>query len=147
MTVVERNDKLRHFIACLKCEVSGECCDDNCPTQYEAGNMGEIIENLEAISKALAQEPCEDAISRQAMHIELEKWIIYGEYKYSNAMKYLYDRIDRLPSVTPQPKTGHWIEHQHEAGENWEFSQYECSECHVWGDDNSDYCPNCGAEM
>jgi hypothetical protein len=57
MTIEERNDKLKHFITCLKCEVSGKCCDDNCSTQYDAGNMGEIIENLEAISKALEQEP------------------------------------------------------------------------------------------
>ena len=40
-----------------------------------------------------------------------------------------------------------WIEHPHEAGLNWEYSRYECSECHVWADDDSDYCPNCGAEM
>lgn len=57
MTIAERNNKLKHFIACLKCEVSGKVCDDNCPTQYNAGNMGEIIENLETISKALEQEP------------------------------------------------------------------------------------------
>ena len=57
MTIAERNNKLKHFITCLKCEVSGKCCDDNCSTQYDAGNMGEIIENLEAISKELEQEP------------------------------------------------------------------------------------------
>ena len=56
MTIKERNDKLKHFITCLKCEVSDKLCDDNCPTQYEAGNMGEIIENLEAISKVLEQD-------------------------------------------------------------------------------------------
>ena len=56
MTIAERNNKLKHFITCLKCEVSGKCCDVNCSTQYDAGNMGEIIENLEAISKALEQE-------------------------------------------------------------------------------------------
>lgn len=57
MTIAERNNKLKHFITCLKCEVSGKCCDDNCSIQYDAGNMGEIIKNLEAISKALEQEP------------------------------------------------------------------------------------------
>lgn len=51
----ERNIKLKHFITCMKCEVSGKVCDDDCSTQYEAGNMGEIIENLEAISKILEQ--------------------------------------------------------------------------------------------
>jgi len=60
MTLAERNKKLKCFITCLKCEVSGKCCDENCPTQYDAGNTGEVIENLEAISKALEQEPKED---------------------------------------------------------------------------------------
>lgn len=55
MTLSERNEKLKYFIACLKCEVSGKCCDDNCPIQYYAGTMGEIIENLDAISKAIEQ--------------------------------------------------------------------------------------------
>lgn len=31
-------------------------CDDNCDTMYHAGNMGEIVENLEAISKILESE-------------------------------------------------------------------------------------------
>ena len=62
MTIAERNNKLKHFITCLKCEISGKCCDNNCSTQYDAGNMGEIIENLEAISKALEQESVLDKI-------------------------------------------------------------------------------------
>ena len=57
MTIAERNEKLKALITCMKCEVSGKPCDDNCPTQYEAGHTGEIIENLEAISKLLEQEP------------------------------------------------------------------------------------------
>jgi hypothetical protein len=79
--------------------------------------------------KALEQEPCEDCIGRQAMHIELEKWITYGEYKYSNATKYLYDRIDKLPSVNPQePKTGH------------------CKDCKWWKDSDGLYRRGCHAE-
>ena len=65
MTLAERNNKLKHFITCLKCEVSGKCCDDNCSVQYDAGNMGEIIENLEAISRALEQEPILDKIEEE----------------------------------------------------------------------------------
>lgn len=56
MTIEDRNNKLKHFITCLKCEVSGKSCDVNCSTQYDAGNMGEIIENLEAISEALKEK-------------------------------------------------------------------------------------------
>ena len=71
---------------------------------YDGGDRQ--AEALTSAIKVLKQEPCEDAISRQAMHIELEKWITYGEYKYSNATKYLYDRIDRLPPVKQEPR---WI--------------------------------------
>ena len=67
MTREERNNKLKYLITCMKCEVSGKCCDENCPIQYDAGNMGEIIENLEEISKTLEKEPCEDAVSRKAV--------------------------------------------------------------------------------
>lgn len=41
----------------------------------------------------------------------------------------------------------HWIEHPHEQGENWECSMYECSACQQWANDDSNFCPNCGAKM
>ena len=52
--------------------------------------------------KALEQEPCEDAISRQAV-LDIAKssklnWI-------DNSV--LYKRVNELPPVTPQPKKGH----------------------------------------
>lgn len=103
MTREERNNKLKYLITCMKCKVSSKCCDENCPTQYDAGHMGEIIENLEEISKILKQEPCEDAISRKSM-------LDYQEYlhgKMSNEENYkLWEFIKDLPSVTPVPKLG-----------------------------------------
>ncbi|WP_295157183.1 hypothetical protein [Selenomonas sp. AE3005] len=42
---------------------------------------------------------------------------------------------------------GHWIEHPHEQGENWEYPMYECSACQQWANDDSNFCPNCGAKM
>lgn len=110
---------------------------------YDGGDRQ--AEALTSAIKVLKQEPCEDAISRQAMHIELEKWITYGEYKYSNATKYLYDRIDRLQPVNPQePKTGHWIRIS-------PAEIYECSECgqNVMTSDICAYkfCHGCSARM
>ena len=113
MTREEINTKLKALITCMKCEVSGKPCDDNCPTQYEAGNMGGIIENLEAISKLLEQEPCEDCISRQAVLDAFglsEKTRKYGgdHSGYDTFMKYeIQDVLEELPPVTPKPKTGH----------------------------------------
>lgn len=51
-----------------------------------------------------------------------------------------------IANGTPLPK-GHWTEHPHEWGDNWQYSQYECSCCHNWAYHDTDYCPNCGAEM
>lgn len=65
MTREERVEKLKCLITCMKCEVSGKVCDENCPIQYDAGNMGEIIENLEAISEILEQEPLCDRLVRE----------------------------------------------------------------------------------
>ena len=65
----------------------------------------------------------------------------------SKCREVLEEKLKVLPSVTPQPPKGHWIEHPHECGINWEYSMYECSECHEWTEDNSDFCPNCGADM
>ena len=123
MTREERNTKLKHFITCLKCEVSGKECDDNCPVQYEAGNMGEIIENLEAISKALEQEPCEDAMSR----ILKRMWNCRGKHTTS-IDKVNMEQIlrDELPSVNPQPKTGCEGCIYEKTGNN---SKYPCSHC------------------
>lgn len=113
MTIAERNNKLKHFITCLKCEVSGKCCDDNCSTQYDAGNMGEIIENLEAISKALEQEPYtnvgkyKDAISRQAVRDTIFAECSGTKLDIDFAKVLILQRaIKALPPV--QPKSG-WI--------------------------------------
>jgi len=103
MTTEERNIKLKHLITCMKCEVSGKVCDENCPTQYEAGNMGEIIENLEAISEILEQQPCEDAISRH----DALNCVTFNEVRYR-----MVEDIKALPSVTQKKKSEY--EHDHE---------------------------------
>jgi hypothetical protein len=50
--------------------------------------------------------------------------------------------IKELPPVTPQQRTGTWIECSDESGK-W----YECDQCHTdWGGPVN-YCPHCGAKM
>ena len=161
MTREERNIKLKHLITCMKCEVSGKVCDDNCPTQYEAGNMGEIIENLEAISKMLEQEPCEDAISRDELLKAIDTWDKFGCDADTKLVPYQdhyipyihYDDVVKcvkgIPSVTPKPKTGHWID---------KFGgEYRCSCCREIISIDTEiehpngitykYCPNCGCRI
>ena len=96
--------------------------------------------------KALEQEPCDDAVSRQ-MAIDAITKIHPIDMEYDCT---LYDKLDvmyvlkDLPPVTPQSKMGHWIR-------SWcEWQQYlECSKCGYETGLRCDtnYCPNCGAKM
>lgn len=51
--------------------------------------------------------------------------------------------ICELPSVNPAPKMGHW---SHD-GSHWE-NRWICSECgYKLFDEQTRFCPNCGAKM
>ena len=99
---------LKHFITCLKCRVRGKNCVVDCPTQYDAGNMGEIIENLEAISEIL--EHCTDLVSRKAVFEVIDdcsshrlKGVFYS-YEDSERFK---EYVKDLPSVITQESEVH----------------------------------------
>ncbi len=86
------------------------------------------------MDKALQQEPCKDAISRQAV---LDKMKERDEELSSICRR----DIRELPPVTPQPRIGHWID---------TGSGQKCSECEEiqYGYDNfRHFCANCGAKM
>ena len=103
-------------------------------------------EDIEQAIKALEQEPCDDAISRQAV----EK-ITWEEPSYTDALNVLTevrDKIRALPPVTPQPKTGHW----RAIYQGEEIIDYRCTKCefgNTFGKSTyrMNYCPNCGCHM
>ena len=110
----------------------GKC---DCPKE-------EIEECLRIAIKALEQEPCEDAISRQAV-LDIAKtsksnWI-------DNSV--LFKKVNNLPPVTPQPKTGHWIDIM--VGD---MPAQACDRCNTfyplaYTGGGHKYCPNCGRRM
>lgn len=98
-----------------------------------------IDDTFDMAIEALEQEPCSDAISRQAV---LE--IVEREQNKGDALS----EIEKLPSVNPQ-KSGKWIIDKEVTFGEWkDTKKYKCSECgiHV-GVFNSNFCPNCGAMM
>ena len=118
-------------------------------------NNGIIItpwnkEFTEALNKALEQEPCGDAISRQAAIDAFglsEKTRKYGgdHSGYDTMMLYeIQDILENLPPVTPQSKIGHWID----IGDSVECSECghrEKSERFIFDDIN--FCAKCGVKM
>ena len=106
------------------------------------------------ISEALEQEPCEDAISRQAVIDELKRYF-YNEYYQRTSIQdcrdcFIEDVLKHLPPVTPQePKTGHWIVETPGDGRTYETCD-KCKVTHVlFGerDKGTNYCPNCVSFM
>lgn len=103
-------------------------------------------EALENYIKMLEQQPSENCISRE----EAKNLFLDGTEGYdfrSFTRMEIGEMLDELSPVTPSRPKGKWIEHPHECGSNWEYPKYECSKCHVWVEDDSDFCPCCGVDM
>lgn len=86
---------------------------------------------------------CDDCVSRQAVEDAIYDYSRSCDVNYAQIMKY----IEKIPSVTPAEKVGHWIMHIDDLFPT--ESTMECNRCHehqpITIDDN--YCPNCGAKM
>ena len=102
---------------------------------------------VKEVEKALSQEPCDDAISRD---MALEKMADYVASGYADSAEDFeeYSRIIcQLPPVTPQQKYGKWIVHEKPHG----IRYLECPYCNTWYLNEhlirNSYCPNCGAKM
>lgn len=115
----------------------------------------DLCEALDMAIKALEQEPCEDCIRRSDIGFtNFEIVMCNGDYK--EALKMLLDKIEKAPSITPQPKIGKWKAFTHSAyhgndedGEPiWrEVTVYHCNLCNRRTVIKEKYCPNCGCKM
>lgn len=111
------------------------------------------------ILKLLEQQTCEKCISRNAIIKTLNEMDRYiadklilcdSDNKFPQNEVFIvddvYEKIDELLPVTPQPKTGHWILDETD-------NSITCDKCGclIWANDISNgeayYCPNCGAYM
>lgn len=93
--------------------------------------------SLEMAIKALEQESCEDAISRQVAINSI--WDGTNMDIYTSEVK---ESLEALPPVTPKPKTGHW-----KYRDLGNARHLYCSECKLASLTEYDFCPNCGAKM
>lgn len=107
-------------------------------------------EALEMAIKALEQQSCEDAISRQATIDAIYKKYIGGKDAIKNApindlyadgLEEAVDAVWDMPSVQPTRPTARW--------ERLVEDYNKCSKCGEMGKLYRiyKYCPNCGARM
>lgn len=100
-----------------------------------------VIEIYDITIGALEQQFCEDCISREAV---IREFSCFSDDAFVTIHK-IQEVVKKLPSVTPQPKRGHWI--------NIDDAMSECSECghrepnerFIFEDMN--FCAKCGAKM
>ena len=113
---------------------------------YNNPFMYQTLSNM--IDELLEQQPCEDCISRQELlsRIDAERKHLL-DIKMDGAEHIIVHHarriIEDMPSVTPKPKTGKWIDVDSLDGALW----HECSECGETEFYSTNYCPNCGAKM
>lgn len=93
-------------------------------------------EAIKVIIEALEQEPCEDAVSRQAVLDEIDK-----RFDLAKPFKQL---IKSMPPVTPQQKMGRWAVLKDEYGD---VIEDVCSNCDKNGNRKWAFCPFCGCKM
>ena len=119
-------------------------------------------------------EPCEDAVSREAVidalcdncetvdsscaHYPCKRYLAIKQLSFVTPKLNLVNKIDGLleeyrksqPSVTPKQKTGKWIKIGEEAGAlGITYAEVRCSNC-GWSHSliiPSNFCPNCGVKM
>lgn len=84
----------------------------------------------------MTNEEAVDAVDRNLVKMDISRWKGYID---DDMIARMHISIDKLPSVTPQQKVGHWID---------TGSGQKCSKCHEiqYGYDNHRlYCANCGS--
>lgn len=125
--------------------------------EADVGNGKEILEAYDIAIEALEQKPCEDCISRQAV-IDLKTIapiapVMNGEAVHYEEVVFVRD-LKELPSVTPQPKVGEWLEKEINSDKIEEWQSARCSICdkyhttpYMYYFSHYEYCPHCGTKM
>lgn len=112
--------------------------------------------------KALEQQTCEDAVSRQAAIDAAINGADDWDGGYSPTREeYIKKAIKALPPINPQPNTGHWekmvevydlqqnrmlVPYGYDDAKFGNTPVYVC-DCGCKSNKNSRFCPDCGAKM
>ena len=125
-----------------QCKEYSELLKFDGSTDREWATVKRIIHILND-APTIEPEPCEDAVSRQAiLNYKCDCYDSEGHLLYAVPTGY----IVRMPSVRPKRKKGKWklLSIMHSTPPTY---VYRCSECGMETFGTHDFCPNCGAEM
>ena len=125
--------------------------DISCNGNYRY-TIQKYLEAKKMAIKALSAEPCEDAISRQAVINEVDNYIEKAQSTsvIDDFISFEELVVKALPPVTPKQKMGQWIVTKKE-----KITYAECSNCgalysikkDTYDFSSAKFCPNCGVKM
>ena len=115
--------------------------------RWNVKRADELARRLEQIKETTKNDLGVDCISRQAVIDELKRYF-HDEYYQRTSIQdcrdcFIEDVLNHLPSVTPQPRKGHWI--------RVDKDKLRCSKCDVihfiaqYPQGKIAWCPNCGS--
>lgn len=86
-----------------------------------------------------------DRLKRKAQKVATEAWKMKLTAKVETTLNQFIDWIDEQPTIEPRKK-GKWID---ETFKPWGLVHhpYKCDQCGEHSETDSDFCPNCGADM
>ena len=106
-------------------------------------------------------QPCEDAVSRQALKdilVARHAFYVKAYNGFNNLPQPEKARVDEItsliaevvnaPSVIPEQQMGHWIRGKY-SDEDIRYNDYsyKCNKCGKVADFKENFCPNCGCRM
>lgn len=129
------------------CEMRERYLQKRFGTTGEEQPHGNVYEEHKLILELLEQEPCEDAVSRQAVLDGVDRYIYKSQSTGTQDDFYSFAElvVKALPPVTPKPRTGKWIPTQH--FDEWYCPTGVCSNCGIEYIYGLPFCPACGAKM
>ena len=133
-----------------------EPCEDWYDVPSDEMTLGQARQAVKDLRKMWAEhlekEPCgkdinvpaTDAISRQAVLNILDDMVkdYIKENDFDKAQGVAWVKVQKLPPVNPQPKTGHWNRVTDKAG----HLVWEC-DCGWQQRFATNFCPDCGTKM
>lgn len=120
-----------------------ESVENNFPRTHDDEVKLDILNNLLIDIKGISNE--DGCLGFTAEEIAcMAKF--YKEHTSAEAIAQNMHVVAKL--LEAERKEAHWIKHEWaEESEGLLIPNYECSKCHTWKRENSDYCPDCGCKM
>ena len=122
-------------------------CNEDCHQPTPCKWKCIAIEELEALPSAQPDRLTDDDFETIRIHLNSYKEKLCNQKRWKEAEEYqrIIDRFMAFASV--QPRKGKWRYRNGKPATIGTSYSVICSECNLWSEYCTNFCPNCGADM